>query len=544
MMDTDGLLETFIADGVVPLSVRVQEIQHLENALAKQEMHIGTYTSQLNEMDSIFEASRHSMTAYGIKNHEKSRGMLQGKLDAVRVSIDALRDKLIPLREATISTFTPLLARSVDRANARFADHSDTPDKIDALNQIERSCRALVCTEPLRQALDLESGSAASSVECLFELLAGAERARAPLASLAAALAAAAGAQSEVRLGPLKGVPRCLQKAQDDYLGEYTRLADLARATVIFDDVTSLSRALQWLLQRAAREQTADAHKASFEAKRAKDRMSLVWNAELSGGNRDVMVQGVLSWRAAADGGKAPAARATFVVELQLHLRSLFELKHDLHTLYAGLRVLGLAEDEVALHEGQLTDKALSSAERGITRKLHCNYAPVADASALARLLQADPCLLLELRLAGEGTSEKPRTNALNGWTLSKLLLAPVGPGTLMCTRLRQLVLARRGLRGKIPGALGKCIALIGLGLNGNELDGAIPPELGTCRELSWLYLQDNALSGAVPVELARCTRLSILQLQNNPQLKGGVPAEVAELPELHELRYGDEDPK
>ena len=38
--------------------------------------------------------------------------------------------------------------------------------------------------------------------------------------------------------------------------------------------------------------------------------------------------------------------------QVQLHIRPLFELKGNLHVLYAGARVLGALEDTVAKHEG------------------------------------------------------------------------------------------------------------------------------------------------------------------------------------------------
>ena len=48
---------------------------------------------------------------------------------------------------------------------------------------------------------------------------------------------------------------------------------------------------------------------------RTKDRLSRSWDAELSGGNRDVMVNGWLSI-----GG-----HRRLIVEVQLHVRPLFE---------------------------------------------------------------------------------------------------------------------------------------------------------------------------------------------------------------------------
>jgi hypothetical protein len=44
-----------------------------------------------------------------------------------------------------------------------------------------------------------------------------------------------------------------------------------------------------------------------------------------------------------------------FIVEVQLHLRVLYELKSDLHVLYAGARVLGAMETSTTKHEGVLS---------------------------------------------------------------------------------------------------------------------------------------------------------------------------------------------
>ena len=54
---------------------------------------------------------------------------------------------------------------------------------------------------------------------------------------------------------------------------------------------------------------------------------------------------------------------------MQLHLRVLFELKSDLHVLYAALRVLGAMEDATAKHDGLLNDDVIEKVRRGAANR-------------------------------------------------------------------------------------------------------------------------------------------------------------------------------
>ena len=63
-------------------------------------------------------------------------------------------------------------------------------------------------------------------------------------------------------------------------------------------------------------------------------------------------------------------AGVEFIGEVQFHVRALFELKHDLHVLHAGSRVLGAMEDVMVKHEGIVTKDVLDRMERGVLRKL------------------------------------------------------------------------------------------------------------------------------------------------------------------------------
>ena len=111
--------------------------------------------------------------------------------------------------------------------------------------------------------------------------------------------------------------------------------------------ITTLADVLAWLVDSA--------RAPGFAVCRIKDRMTREWDAEMSGGNRDVMLNGWLD----IGGGRE------LIVEVQLHLRCLFELKSDLHVLYAGARVLGAMEDATAKHEGILSEEVLQRIEHG-----------------------------------------------------------------------------------------------------------------------------------------------------------------------------------
>ena len=128
-----------------------------------------------------------------------------------------------------------------------------------------------------------------------------------------------------------------MQKVQEEYEGDYTRLLDLARVTIICDTILELLKVLEWLIcgDRAPR----------FAVCRTKDRLSRSWDAELSGGNRDVMVNGWLSI-----GG-----HRRLIVEVQLHVRPLFEY-------VAPLRVF--ATQTQLVHDSARTPRALLAGSR------------------------------------------------------------------------------------------------------------------------------------------------------------------------------------
>ena len=214
---------------------------------------------------------------------------------------------------------------------------------------------------------------------------------------------------------------------------------------------------------------------------------------------------------------------------MQLHLRCLYELKSDLHVLYAGARVLGATENATTNHSGILSEGVLDRMRRGVVRKA---AVPHSDLSAevqegLASFMKAEPCPLLELNLefstsvppAGGPRPELARP-AFDGWDLRRLLEPTTG--TLACRRLRHLNLGP-GLSGTIPESLSQCVELHSFNLTLNGFTGPFPPWIHKLTKLEVLLLGSNKLSGPIPESIGGCKRLKLLQAPDN-QLGGRMP--------------------
>lgn len=281
--------------------------------------------------------------------------------------------------------------------------------------------------------------------------------------------------------------------------GDYTRLLDFARLSIVCDTFVQLKQLLSFFLTSGCG--------GRFSACRLKDRFTRGWDPEQSGGNRDLLINGWLK----LGGGRS------FIVEIQLHVRSLFILKGDLHTLYAGARVLGAMDDMMIAHEGVLTDAVLEKTKRGVLRKLGIAGAPVTSEGRgeLIKILQKEPCPLLVLDATSCTCDEGA---AFAGMSLADVLLPSTG--TLACRRLRELKLTKVGLCGELPEDLRQLNELRDLRLGYNALSGPIPEWIGELTALRMLAMGGNKLTGAIPEALGRCTELGTLALDRN-QLTG-----------------------
>ena len=133
---------------------------------------------------------------------------------------------------------------------------------------------------------------------------------------------------------------------------------------------------------------------AGFEVLLIKNRLMLAFDASVSGGYRDLL----LNLRCLATG---------HIVELQITLKGLIDVKAGGgHANYAIARVHRLFERDTYRYEGALGDAVLEGVRCGVVRELVCRGTASGLAAHFDRLLVAlrsPSCGLSELRLVGLG---------------------------------------------------------------------------------------------------------------------------------------------
>jgi len=512
--DVPALVEAYQrSGGLVPVGVVVAEVQAHQESVAYLQFMAASCDNQLQQLDGALKLD---LTKHRREWIEQSHARLQEDKGRYTQTALELLTRVGGLRDAGVERYIPLLMQNVDKYDAAFEAMLDPDDEV----LLERVCALCAPFEAkgrtLRQALP--SALPPESLATLILLLDLAIQAGPRLLQLAKdAVAHQDGCEVVAPPRPTKGIARALQKTLEEYGGDYTRLLDYARITIVFDSVASLVSALAWLV--------APEREPRFRPVRIKDRLSRAWDAVMSGGNRDVMVNGLLE----LGGGRH------LIVEVQLHIRCLYELKSDLHVLYAGARVLGAMEDATAKHQGALTDRVLGRARRGVVRKLLVSATSISapQKEELAKMMKSEPCAALELDLSYASTADLP---AFQGWTLSQLIVPSTG--TLACRRLRTLIVTWCGLVGEVPPEVNQCSSLTDLALSNNTLSGSIP-SFHSLRSLKKLQLSRNKLTGPVPESLGNLSNLVALNVNEN-MLSGKVPsAALAKLTKLKELRLG-----
>lgn len=155
------------------------------------------------------------------------------------------------------------------------------------------------------------------------------------LERFATAAAQHGGSACYVEVAAVKGFRRSLQKAQQDYGGDYLMINDIARCSIVTPGLVSLAEVFTWLVMESgsrprtrarewlAPEDTDDmAPLPSFEPLLVKDRLSLSFDAE--GMYRYVLLVGKL----ACDSGE------NINVEIQLHIKRV-QTSRALHPSHA-----------------------------------------------------------------------------------------------------------------------------------------------------------------------------------------------------------------
>ena len=239
MDDVPALVDAFMSSGnVVPLGVHVAEVEALQQAATRlkvSEESCGAQIEQLEKRRSLVGKGSSRMRALDAKLET-----LRAERDRCQQAHEKLVRQFIIMRDAGINRFMPLLLSTVEKYDATFERSAMVPGGEEALRRIGELC-ASVTTKGRDLRQPLPSALPCTEQATLMMLLNLAIHASTELNQLAddAILGADCEAGCEVLRSPkpVKGVHRCMQKVQEEYEGDYTRLLDLARVTIICDTI-------------------------------------------------------------------------------------------------------------------------------------------------------------------------------------------------------------------------------------------------------------------------------------------------------------------
>lgn len=229
----------------------------------------------------------------------------------------------------------------------------------------------------------------------------------------------------EAVFAPVKGYKRTVEKVQEKYGGDYSRITDLARGMVVFDTIEQLSGALNYIKSRhddfAAAVDNAASDAATSDNKeeldksehngkqprltllRAKDRLSPAYDAsKFTGGYRDILLN--LSFRSG------------HIAELQLHVTTFLDLKNRRqHRVYEEARSIHMFNeaftarsynwhpDADADHIMEEVEELLDEIRSGAVTKLDLDYSEglwdPENQTKLAEAMLGLECRLQEISL-------------------------------------------------------------------------------------------------------------------------------------------------
>ena len=567
-LNADTLLKHFdpsnLSKSVAPVALCVEECSAMLNAQTRMRTTINELAHQLKEMK---EMGTELMREQDRTHHNEDITELEKKISEKRKDLEKMEKSYPERRDNAISQYRPLLNQSVFRFNAAYAKlRKDEKQRIEegapAITEDALEYMKVRCKEVNKLKVDMVQPSGAGADDALNTLLALIHKAKKAVPVLEKVMDAvkthvektcpkAKDKVTDEGGASIKGVPRCCAKVAEEYAGNYRKLCDLVRCTLVFPSLHAMAVALSFLtsgadgeLQRST-DDDHDGYQGDSDQLsraivcRAKDRINPDYDAIKAGGNRDILLN---LWLKLEDSD-------WIIAELQLHVKPLFDLKHDLHVLYKGARILGALEPETVEHQGKLTEQALRRAGEGVVLHLKCSNSTLADGlreklqKMLQELLQKDECPLLELSLAGNSAAwqktwkgekgkhwpaikdltRQTKMNDFKDCSLHDLLIARRDQ-QLHCHRLRTLNLKGRGLHGTLPEKLATCIEMETLHLGYNSLKGPIPRAFKFMTKLKNLSLNYCELTGELPAELGELKNLERLCLDNN-KLKGSIPS-------------------
>ncbi|KAL7529855.1 hypothetical protein ACHAWF_003134 [Thalassiosira exigua] len=201
----------------------------------------------------------------------------------------------------------------------------------------------------------------------------------------------------EAVLAPVKGYKRTVEKVQEKYGGDYSRILDLARGMVVFDTIEQIANALTYIKNRHDAQLVANTNGKPLLL-RAKDRLSQAFDASSVGGYRDVLLNLCFS--------------SGHVVELQLHVATFLDLKNRRqHYVYEKARSIHMFNEAFTTRSYQWrndsspddVDELLDEISMGAITSINLDYSEALynpeNQSRLAESMLSEGCRLRDISL-------------------------------------------------------------------------------------------------------------------------------------------------
>jgi hypothetical protein len=252
---------------------------------------------------------------------------------------------------------------------------------------------------------------------------------------------------AKLKTAPLKSVERAMAKVYEKYNCRFDMLTDLARATVICEDERALRNVLL-ALTKAVKGGTTRIVRIKFRLDELLDVME-------AGGYRDILIN--MAFPEKKDYGH--------IVELQLNLRGFVEIKDEEgHSSYAVARMLQAFDPYALTYTGIASPDSTRDIETGLIKKATLVGCDVAETEVrMVKALGSRSVQLIELKLLN--IQFKSDLGSLKWLVESAEHLAAT---------LRELLINRCEVTGRIPPEIGLLCNLVSLEIVGNKIVGII----------------------------------------------------------------------
>lgn len=294
--DTRTLLDHFAMRREVPTVLLLAQVEAMREHQQKLQTRLARVRMHMEELDALTKRSRAQTETLAELGHEKRR---------IDVELKGLQEQLIARRDDVLAKTSKELIRATEAYDQGFADILKARGEPEALEAITAICEPLLPEklDEREEARPRQPAKIGQPNQCRT-LLALAERADAavrpggPLERLTAAAVERGGEHCYCEIAGVKGFRRCLQKAQQDYLGDFLMLNDVARCTIVAPRLSALRDVLRWLIDSAkdggADEGAEGLPLPEFEPLMIKDRLSPSFDAEGTSSYRYLLIVGRL----------------------------------------------------------------------------------------------------------------------------------------------------------------------------------------------------------------------------------------------------------